>query len=93
MKSTKEPLAKQVPRQPRNYPATKEEAAAMMRASAIPYRAETIGETLTRMIDRPPEPLPDEFLRRFAATAAAQPVPLGRIVRHALTESRRVGNV
>jgi hypothetical protein len=54
------------------------------------YRAdtETIGEKLTRMIDRPPSPLPDVFITRLAVTAAAEPVALGRIFRNALLESR-----
>ncbi|HYW80499.1 MAG TPA: hypothetical protein VE890_13030 [Thermoguttaceae bacterium] len=73
----------------KNSPATKEEAAAMMRTSALPsYDDSTVGEILTRMIDKPPKPLPEIFIKRLAVTAVEEPVSLGRVIRHALLESR-----
>ena len=47
----------------------------------------------SRMIEKRPEPLPESFVKRLAATAASEPVALGRIIRHALVESRARGGV
>jgi hypothetical protein len=40
--------------------------------------------TIGDMIFPPPEPLPDRFLGRFAASVASQPERWGRVFLHAL---------
>lgn len=51
---------------------------------------ETIGETLLRRMNGVPDPLPDVFVARLAATIAARPVFFGRLVRHALRSAGEV---
>jgi len=43
------------------------------------------------MIDRVPDPLPDEFQRRLAVSIVENPAFFGRLFAHALREHRRTG--
>ena len=52
---------------------------------------ETIGQTLQRMIDRVPAPLPDDFRRRLAVSIVEDPEFFGRLFAHAVREFQRAG--
>jgi hypothetical protein len=81
--------ARPQPFRPPDYPATPAEAAPIL--ERWPHLGihrgrpvETIGQTLTRLVDKTPDPLPEEFLRRFAASVAQEPSLFGRVFRHGL---------
>ena len=45
---------------------------------------ETVGQTLTRLIEGEPDPLPVRFIERFLATVAGRPETFGRVFAHGL---------
>ncbi|NQT15219.1 MAG: hypothetical protein HQ582_20855 [Planctomycetes bacterium] len=96
MDSTKTPTDRQPCRATRNYPATPEEAERIfLRWPHLNHHrgrpVETVGQTLQRMIDRVPDPLPDEFQRRFAVSIVGNPEFYGRLFAHAMREFQRDG--
>lgn len=70
-----------------NFPATLRDIDNL--DTAMPHIAggrpmETIGQSLTRLIDKMPAPLPDELARQVAVTIAADPAEWGRLFAHCI---------
>ena len=71
----------------RNYPASVAESQQMLETSEFgSYKIETIGD----LLDRRPEPLPDSFMARLAASIAENPAAFGRLFLHAIRAAQEV---
>ena len=70
-----------------NFPATLSDLETLN--TAMPFVAdgrpmETIGQTLTRLVKRTPDPLPTAMTRQIAATFAADSAAWGRLFVHCI---------